>query len=129
MPLPRPPQSTALSVEDKKVRGWAITLTILLACLGIGWDVLFGLLLFAPNYSFFEGVVICLLVMLFCTTLSMRSDFELWSEIFRRSEPETDNAVDHRALDQLRTHLKAVFYAIAFLMALVKLVLLLIVAL
>jgi hypothetical protein len=108
------------------VRRWAVAITVLISCIGTVWDVLAGVILFR-SYTFFEGVVVCLLVMILCAVATVRADFELWSEIFQRPKDERkDNAVDYDLLDSLRAHLKAIFYGIAFLMALIKLVLLLI---
>ncbi len=99
---------------------------MLIGSIGLVWDVLAGFILFR-SYTFFEGAVICLLVMILCAVATMRADFELWSGIFQGPKSErTDSAVDHDLLDKLRAHLKALFYGIAFLMALVKLVLILI---
>jgi ribosomal protein L37E len=123
---PLPHQSQSSTADDRKVRRFAIALTVLLGSIGLVWDVLAGFILFR-SYTFFEGVVVCLLVMILCAIATMRADFELWSGIFQSPKSEhTDRAVDHDLLDKLRAHLKALFYGIAFLMALVKLVLVLI---
>lgn len=124
VPLPRLARSS--SVDDRKVRRWAVAITVLIGCIGIVWDVLAAFILFR-SYSFFEAVAVCLLVMILCAVATMRADFELWSGIFQRPKAErTDNAVEPELLEQVRAHMKALFYGIAFVMALVKLVLALI---
>jgi hypothetical protein len=111
--------------EERTGRRWAIVITVLLGCIGIVWDVLAAAVLF-HSYSFFESVVVCLLVMILCAVATMRADFELWSGIFRRPKAESDSTVEPDLLDQVRAHMKVLFYGIAFLMAIVKLVLTLI---
>lgn len=48
---------------------------IIVSAIGIIWDVLAGLILFR-GYTFFESVVVCLLVMILCSLATMRADFE-----------------------------------------------------
>jgi hypothetical protein len=51
---------------------WAIATIILLGAIGIGWDVLAGAILF-HSYTFFEAVVVCLLVMILCGVATVRA--------------------------------------------------------
>ncbi len=125
LPQPSPfvdPRKTQL----KRARRWAIVIIVLFGCIGILWDVLAAVILFR-TYSFFESVVVCLLVMILCAVAAMRADFEVWSGIFRSpdaaKEADPDNATKRDLIEQLRSQLKVLFYAIAFLMALVRLVL------
>jgi hypothetical protein len=111
--------------EERTARRWAIVITVLLGCVGVVWDVLAAAVLL-HSYGFFESVVVCLLVMILCAVATMRADFELWSGIFRGPKAENDKAVEPDLLDQVRAHMKVLFYGIAFLMAFVKLVLTLI---
>jgi hypothetical protein len=90
---------------------------------GVGWDILAAVVLFR-SYSFFEAVVVSLLVMILCGVATVRADFEPWWSVLQGSDggkPGVGKEPD--VLEQLKSHLKALFYAIAFLMALVKLVL------
>jgi hypothetical protein len=91
--------------------------------MGIVWDVLAAVVLF-HNYSFFESVVVCLLVMILCTAATVRVDFELWSGIYSEDAPEgnTTKGKQPDPLDSVRAHLRVLFYAVAFVMALVKLI-------
>ena len=116
-----------MTVEQKNVRRRAIVITVLPGAIGIVWDTLAAAVLF-HRYSFFESVVVCLLVMTLCAVATMRADFELWSGIFSEDVKESDTAKSKKPdlLDSFRAHLKVLFYAIAFVMALVKLVLTLI---
>lgn len=115
------------SNDERTVRRRAIVITVLLGAMGIVWDVLAAAVLF-HSYSFFESVVVCLLVMTLCAVATVRADFELWSGIFSGDVKDSDTAKSKEPdfLNSLRTHLKVLFYAIAFVMALVKLVLTLI---
>lgn len=123
-PLPRQSQGSQVSADDRKVRRWAFFITVAAACLWLIWDVLAGLILFR-DYTFFEGVVVSLLVIILSEVWIMRADFDMWSEVFRRRKDEPDDkAVDHELLSELRTHLKGIFFSIAVIMAIIKLVLL-----
>lgn len=96
--------------------------------MGIVWDVLAALILFR-SYSFFEAVVVCLLVMILCAVATVRADFEPGGFLHRRGddpredEPKLFAPREHDVLARLRSLLKTVFYTTAFIMALVKLVL------
>jgi hypothetical protein len=92
--------------------------------LGIVWDLLAAAVLF-HSYNFFESVVVCLLVMTLSVAATVRADFEVWSGIFEDPDATKGTNAQHRdddLLRELRGHVKVLFYAIAFLMALVKLV-------
>lgn len=123
--------TTSEETAVRSARRVAIVFTLLIGSMGIVWDVLAALILFR-SYSFFEAVVVCLLVMILCAVATMRADFEPGGFLHRRSDtPKEDEsklfaAREHDFLAQLRSLLKTVFYAIAFIMALVKLVLVLI---
>lgn len=123
--LPQP--SAAARKDDLKVRRW--TIVIMFGAIGIVWDALAAAILFR-SYTLFESVVVCLLVMILCAVATMRADFELWSGIFGRPDGakggDAPNRKEHDLLDKIRSHLKVLFYGIAFLMALVRLVLALI---
>jgi hypothetical protein len=123
--LPLPTVSTPRN-DQLRLRRWAVGITVLFGAIGIVWDVLAAAILFR-SYSFFEAVVVCLLVMILCAVATLRADFELWSGIFGKPDTAKEGDDDNRkALDQIRSHLRVLFYGIAFLMALVKLVLTLI---
>lgn len=123
--------TTSEESSVRTARRVAIIFTLLIGSLGIVWDVLAGLLLF-HSYSFFEAVVICLLVMMLCAVGTMRADFEPGGFLHRRGDAPKDGESkrfaprEHDVLAQLRSLVKTAFYAIAFIMALVKLVLVLI---
>lgn len=123
--LPASSASVATSQDDRKARRWAVILTLVFGAFGIVWDVLAFAVLF-HGYSFFESVVVCLLVMILCVAATVRAEFEAWSGVFQNfnadKDPNTPPKEDHDSLHQLRGHVKVLFYAIAFLMALVKLV-------
>src|SRR5438477_959228 len=109
--------------EERTARRWAIGINVLLGCVGITWDALAAAVLF-HSYGFFETVVVCLLVMILCAIATMRADFELWSGVFRRPKADSGRAaVKPDLLDEVRAHMKVLFYGIAFLMAFIKLVL------
>jgi hypothetical protein len=117
--LPPPPVAVRASATNERTAvRWAIALTVLVGSIGIGWDVLAAAVLF-HGYSFFESVVVCLLVMILCGVATVRSDIEL--SIFSEDVQDGDAALV--SLRKLRAHLQVLFYTIAFLMALVKLVL------
>jgi hypothetical protein len=111
----------------------AIVFTLLIGSMGIVWDVLAAFILFR-SYSFFEAVVVCLLVMILCAVATIRADFEPGGFLYRRAdEPKEDEsklfaARERDFLAHLRSLLKTIFYTIAFIMALVKLVLALLAA-
>lgn len=114
-----------MPVEPKNAQGRKIIIIAIFGSIGAVWDVLAAAILF-HNYSFFESVVVCLLVMILSTVATVRADFELWSGIFSgEDEREGDTAKSRRPglLDSFRAHLRVLFYAVAFLMALVKLIL------
>jgi hypothetical protein len=110
-------------------RNWrrTIILTVLIGSVGgIVGDVVAALILFR-SYTFFESVVVCLLVMILCSAWTMRADFEpgglLHLDTGKDSEaPQTPKDL----LREVRWLVKTIFYGIAFAMALVKLVLALI---
>jgi hypothetical protein len=98
------------------------------SALGIVWDVLAALILFR-SYTFFESVVVCLLVMILCYVATMRADFEPGGFLEHRAEKGDDLSATPKVSDplpQLRALVKVLFYGIAFVMALVKLVMTLI---
>jgi hypothetical protein len=121
------------SMATLSSRRWLIAITLLLAVVvGVAWDVLAAAVLF-HRYSFFESVVVCLLVMMLCAVFTVIADVERWSDSFSKhlkniggiaptSEPDPLPDVLH----QLRALLRVLFYAVAFVMALVELVLTLI---
>lgn len=96
--------------------------------MGIAWNVLAGLILFR-SYSFFETVVVCLLVMILSAIATMRADFEPGGLLYRGGDGMKDHDPKLFApresdfLAQFRSLLKTLFYTIAFIMALVKIVL------
>jgi len=115
-----------MTVEQKNVRRRAIVITVVFGAIGMVWDVLAAAVLFR-DYSFFESVVVCLLVMTLCTVATVRADFELWSGIFSDAkESDTRKSKQPDVLDSFRAHLRALFYGVALVMALVKLILTLI---
>ena len=116
-----------MAAEQKNLRRGAIVTTVIFGAIGIVWDVLAAAVLF-HNYSFFESVVVCILVMTLCAVATLRVDFGLWSGIFREDVKEGDTAKNKQPdlLDSFRAHLRVLFYAVAFIMALVKLILTLI---
>ena len=124
--LPQPSSFVSPTNDQLRARRWAIVIIVLFGAIGVVWDVIAAAILFR-SYSFFESVVVCLLVMTLCAVATLRADFELWSGIFRTADAPTEgNADDHKerdSLDGLRSRLKVLFYGIAFLMALVRLVL------
>lgn len=116
------------SEREKKIRRRLIALTVFFASVGVVWDVLAAAVLF-HTYTFFESVVVCLLVMILCVIATLRIDFELSSGIFRRPQGAQDNGAERSEpdiLEQVRAFVKGIFYAIAFIMALIKLVMTLI---
>jgi hypothetical protein len=114
--------------DEARARRAAFIVTVLIgSALGIVWDVLAALILFR-SYTFFESVVVCLLVMILCAVATMRADFEpggLLDRVEKGDDASDANKIsDHQP--QLRALVKAIFYGLAFVMALVKLVLALI---
>jgi len=101
--------------------------------MGIVWDVLAAFILFR-GYSFFEAVVVCLLVMILSAIATIRADFEPGGFLYRRAdtakedEPRLFAPRESDFLAQFRSLLKTLFYTLAFIMALVKLVLALLAA-
>jgi hypothetical protein len=117
-----------MSNDQRTARRSANIIIVLFSALGVIWDLLAAAILFR-RYTFFESVVVCLLVMILCGVATMRADFELSSGIFHRPDTAEEQDVTDRKdnlIDQIRSHVKVLFYGIAFLMALVKLVLALI---
>ena len=109
--------------EPRKQRRTIILTVLIGSVIGIVWDVVAVLVLFR-SYTFFESVVVCLLVMILCSTWTMRADFEpgglLHLGTGKDSEaPETPKDL----VREVRWLLKTIFYGIAFAVALVKLVL------
>ncbi len=95
------------------------------SAIGIVWDLLAALILFR-SYTFFESVVVCLLVMILSAVATMRADFEPGGLLDRRADKGDDPPGTNRIPDpqpQLRALVKALFYGLALVMALVKLVL------
>jgi hypothetical protein len=115
------------SNETRALRAAVIFTALVCSAIGIIWDALAALILFR-SYTFFESVVICLLVMILCYVAMMRADFEL-SFFEARVDNNDDSATTPKVaeeLPQLKALVKSIFYGIAFAMALVKLVLALI---
>ena len=63
-----------MTASETTARRVAIVFTLLIGSMGILWDVLAALILFR-SYSFFEAVVVCLLVMILSAVATMRADF------------------------------------------------------
>jgi hypothetical protein len=112
----------------RTARRVAIVSTLLIGSMGLVWDVLAAFILFR-SYPFFEAVVVCLLVMILSAVATMRADFEPGGFLYRRGdtpkedEPKLFASRESDVLAQSRSLLKTLFYTIAFIMALVKLVL------
>jgi hypothetical protein len=125
----QPQAPSSVSNDKRTFRRWKLAITLLFGAIGIVWDVLAAAILFR-TYSFFESVVVCLLVMIICAVATIRADVELWSGISQYLEHPKDGDADKGRepdpIDLLAVKLKPVFYGIAFVMALVKLVLVLI---
>jgi hypothetical protein len=104
------------SEREKKIRKRFV---VVFGAVGLVWVGLAALVLL-HSYTFFESVVVCLLVMILSAVATLRSDFELWSGMLRddngakRTEPDV--------LDKIRSNVRVIFYGIAFTMAFVKLV-------
>lgn len=111
--------------NEEPPRRWIIGLTVLFASVGVVWDVLAAVIVF-HTYSFFESVVICLLVMILSVLATLRVDFELWSGIFRAKDKPAKRSESEALEEQVRAMMRGLFYAIAFIMALIKLVMTLI---
>ncbi len=115
-----------LVTTEKK---WRMGIALIIGSVGIASEVLVALILFR-SYRFFEAVVVCLLVMILCAVSAMRADFEPGGYLHRRDvtpkedEPQASSPY-FDGLAHLRWRLKAMFQAIAFTMALVKLVIVL----
>ncbi len=84
--------------------------------MGAVGDLLAASILFR-KYSFFESVVVCLLVMILCSVGTMHLDLGPLGFLQR-----TDGAKEN-GLQQVSASLKMFFYGIATIMALVKIVL------
>lgn len=110
-----------VTAEAKRLRVRAIINIVISATIGIVWNVLAALILFR-SYNFFEAAVLCLLVMLLSSVATMRADFEPGGMLGEGIEQSTDET----AIRGLRSIVKSIFYGIAGLMALLKLVLALI---
>jgi hypothetical protein len=113
--------------SDRTARRTAMVIAMLISiAVGIPWVVLSAAVLF-HHYSFFESVVVCLLVMILSAVATIRADFEpggFLQERLSDIQKDGDPAVAAKVSDplpQLRALLKSIFYGIAFLMALVKL--------
>jgi hypothetical protein len=106
--------------EQKTARRWKFVFAVLLGvATGVVGDLLAASILFR-KYSFFESVVVCLLVMIVCYVATMRVDFGPGG-FLQRTDDTKENL-----LQQVSALLKAFFYGIAFIMALAKIVLALI---
>jgi len=86
---------------------------------GVVGDLLAAAILFRRD-SFFESVVVCLLVIILCSVATMRVDFGPGG-FLQLSDDTKENS-----LQQVSASLKALFYGIAMIMAIVKIVLALI---
>lgn len=64
-------------MSDKRSPRLIIAAIVLLGVIGIGWDILTAAILFLHSYSFFESIVVCLLVMILCGVATVRADVEL----------------------------------------------------
>ena len=111
--------------EDRtRFRRRVITIVVVGGCVGVVWDVMAAAVLF-HKYTFFESVVVCLLVMILCTVATLHADFDLWSAI-HRPRTEKDASASERSkpddLDEITSLTKVLFYAIAGIMAFIKLV-------
>ena len=60
-----------MPVEPKNAQGRKIIIIAIFGSIGAVWDVLAAAILF-HNYSFFESVVVCLLVMILSTVATVR---------------------------------------------------------
>jgi hypothetical protein len=113
-----------MASDETTARRAAFILTVLIgSAIGVAWDVLAALILFR-SYTFFESVVVCLLVMILCSVATMRADFEPGGLLDCRVDKGDDPSAANKVSDpqsQLRALVKALFYGIAFAMALVKL--------
>jgi uncharacterized membrane protein len=112
---------TADDDETKSPQTLATIAVVISVTIGIVWNVLAALILFR-SYSFFEAVVVSLLVMLLSSVATMRADFSLWEH---REEESTEAA---RLIRDLKSTVQSIFYGIAGLMAVVKMVMALIAA-
>jgi hypothetical protein len=103
-------------MNDKRSPRLVIAAFVLLGVIGIGWDVLAAAILF-HSYSFFESVVVCLLVMILCGVATVRADVELG--VFSEDVEDKDSAERKasKLIRGIRSHVQVLFYAIAFLMA------------
>jgi H+/Cl- antiporter ClcA len=109
-----------MSNDETTARRWKLVFIVLLGvATGVVGDLLAASILFR-KYSFFESVVVCLLVMILCSVATIRVDFGPGGFLQR-----TDDTKENH-LQQVSAGLKALFYGIAFIMALVKIVLTLI---
>jgi hypothetical protein len=114
--------------DEAKARRIGFIINVLICSpMGIAWDVLAALVLFR-RYSFFESVVVCLLVMILSSIATIRADLEPGGLLERRPE-NSDELKKYSDLGrELRSSIKGIFYGIAFVMAIVKLVLALVAA-
>jgi hypothetical protein len=92
--------------------------------MGIMGDVLAAAILFHGYSSFFESVVVALLVMVLCSVALLRSELSPGGLLQLPSVAEEGDPV--APLLGVQSQLKGVFYGIAFLMAVAKLVLIVI---
>ena len=117
-------------------RRWAVVISVRIA-FGVLWDVLAAAVLF-HSYSFFESIVVCLLVMILCSVATAQAEFDrvtlillsIWPGMSQRPEDakgsDTAKRREPDPLDQMQGVIKILFYTIAFAMALIKLVMTLI---
>jgi hypothetical protein len=112
--------------ETTQRRTAFIVAVLIGSAIGLIWDVLSALILFR-SYTFFESVVVCLLVMLLCSVATIRADWEPGGFLHRGADNNTDASdKDEDSLRRVPSLAKTIFYGIAFVMALVKLVMALI---
>lgn len=105
------------SDETKGLRIAFVVSVLIGSAIGIVWNVLAALVLFR-SYSFFESVVVCLLVMILSAIGTMRADFEPGGFLERKEKSKEDSD----PVRESRSLVKGIFYTIAFIMAIVKLV-------
>lgn len=108
------------SEREKKIQRRLVALNVFLGAVGLVWVVLAAVVLF-HTYTFFESVVVCLLVMILSAVATLRADFELWSGMFRADGNEAKRT-EPDVLEKVRSNMRVIFYGVAFIMAFVKLV-------
>lgn len=120
--LPEP--SAPVTTNKKVARTASIVVTLLIrGTIGIVWNVIAAAVLFR-SYSFFEAVVVCLLVMILCAVATLLADLEPWRTLRPSDAGKHDDGKDRESdlPRELAEHLRVFFYGIGFAMALVKLV-------